>query len=313
MRTLLLTIFISISALLKSQAYVPFPTDSVKWTDGGGSYSSCRPNTPSPCCIEREIVIEKDTLISGVVYHKLLGYPIGYPGCGNPFYSLITYPVFVAGYFRNDSANKKVYYKEDPNSNEVLLYDFDLVLNQRYPDTYLMDSLNNLANLPYRYREYYVFKISTGSYFGSNRNVYHLAENYPYRDTIELVEGIGASSGFLNTLLFTELSYFQYSSGQCWRGLDKNLQPCALTVGEVELINNEIEPWAYYYNSSSQSIEFTAVQPITQLFIYNLSGQKVGEYRPQADQVSVNLKKGIYLLQAIDQDGSLHSGKLAVN
>jgi len=305
MKTLLLTIFIFASTFSSAQVYAPFPTDSVKWTDGSRSTGPNPPCTISPCCRETEYVIEKDTLIAGRIYHKLLNYTTQDPSCGSPTVSPIRFPVFVNGFFRNDTASKKVWFKEFPTSVDTLLYDFDLSLGQIYPETFIA--------VPGKTSR--VDSIKMDTFFGEVRRIYYINDTLigVPSETIELIEGIGASTGFLNSMEPVGLGYNYYFIGQCWRGLDESLQSCDLTVGIAEQHAAKDKDWNYHYNATTQSIVISEGTKVTQLKIYDLSGKQVGDYRLESAQVNVNLKQGIYLLQAIDTEGNFYGGKLAIN
>ena len=308
MRYPILLAFLCFFSITYSQSYAPIPTDSVYWIEGsygGGSVAWNR------------IVVQGDTIINGQTYHVLIGYLSSQmnalPSSPNPFMPITRYPAYHEGYFRNDSVNKKVYFKRYPNSNEVLLYDFDLILNQKYPDTYLMDSLGT-PGFAYRYRDYYVDSISTASYFGNNRNVYHLVESCLGGEKVDLIEGVGASSGFLNMMFFITLGYDQFSLGQCWKGLNRSLIPCSLfLVGEDEKSPSTKAKWEYHYDHLNGRIIIDGKRSILQISIFTISGQRIGLFRPESNAFNVNLERGIYLLQAIDEKGNIFSGKLPVN
>jgi hypothetical protein len=274
----------------------------VKWIDGFRAPNGC---TPTPCCTKTEYLIEKDTLIANLLYHKLVKYFTNQAGCGNPLFPPTIFPVEDAVYFRNDSSNRKVWYKEFPNSTDTLLYDFDLILNQIYPNTFISANLGAKR----------VDSIRTDTFFGEARKVYFLNDTLfglP-SETIELVEGIGANSGFLNEMALVGLGFNLFSLGQCVKGFDKDLQPCALTVGIIEQNTLNVNDWKYYYNTTTHSIVISGDTVITQLKVNDLSGRQVGEYRPESDQVNVKLNQGIYLLQAVDIEGNFYSGKLPIN
>lgn len=193
MRILLIFLFaLFISSETFSQTFIPFPSDSVIWTDGSQSVQS--PCSPAlACCSWTDYLIVKDTLIANLIYHKLLAFDHSHKGCGNPNFSQVNHPQRAAGFFRNDSVNQKVWYRSSSSLADSLLYDFDLQVGSQYPTTYLT------ANLGVTY---IVDSIKQGIYYGQNRNEYYLSDSSSGLQKVVLIEGIGGSSGFLNPIVW---------------------------------------------------------------------------------------------------------------
>jgi hypothetical protein len=108
------------------QQYYPFPTSNAFWLDG----MSTGPNDDPGWCANFQHTITGDTVINSIAYHKLdksVVYHF-YPFIGMCVFdsTIASSPNSYQGAFREDSSLKKVYYIPANDSNEVLMYDFDL-------------------------------------------------------------------------------------------------------------------------------------------------------------------------------------------
>ncbi|MCD4747660.1 MAG: hypothetical protein K8R58_15300, partial [Bacteroidales bacterium] len=126
-------LFIFYSAEAQTNVYHPFPDSNVVWV--GTSWYNYPPT--DVIYNDYNLYISGDTIIGSNIYHKL--YQNGYiwATCPPPGYY---YFGQYFGAFRQDSANKKVYFFE--NGNDTLAYDFNLNIGDTLPVTCL-NVLNN--------------------------------------------------------------------------------------------------------------------------------------------------------------------------
>jgi hypothetical protein len=131
MKKLLLLIFLSFSFRLFAQpnAYRPFPEDSALWI-----VDWVTPHNNPP--ILRDVyIMHGDTIFNNVSYNKIYkesnvyNYPYG-PSTVSSAYKYI-------GAMRQDSTNKKVFFRSDTMSTDTLLYNFNLKIGDTLSATYL--------------------------------------------------------------------------------------------------------------------------------------------------------------------------------
>ena|SRR5690554_4493556 len=176
--------------IAEAQTYIPFPTNNSSWVE---SRTFRRQGFPTYVnCFQMLTRIDQDTIMSGLQYHRLYQVFIDYTDhtqCISNTYDSIMY---YGGYIRNDSLNKKVYFKLSPSSPDTLLYDFDLKLGQLYPSTYLSyanpsldsDSVIRIDSIYINSRWHKRFTLTKNKNNCNNSSTYYL------------IEGVGSSSGF---------------------------------------------------------------------------------------------------------------------
>lgn len=125
----LILIFCQIAVFGQSNIYHPIPESNAMWREYFGGYQVN--------CADYQLSISGDTLINGINYHKLNYFGVVHytditGNCLSGFHGPYSYD---EGAFRNDSLNKKVYYWNAVDG-EQLLYDFNLNLNDKLPQTY---------------------------------------------------------------------------------------------------------------------------------------------------------------------------------
>jgi hypothetical protein len=107
----------SLNAKSQTSVYHPFPDSSAIWNFECGLFCFMGSTVEN-----YSIVISGDTTINSVTYHKLT----------TPYIQAVMLGTCTANYagykgaFRNDVANKKVFYVPPSNSIEQLLYDFTM-------------------------------------------------------------------------------------------------------------------------------------------------------------------------------------------
>ena len=122
--TVFLLVFFLLVTICKSQTYTPFPDSNAVWkvvwfTFPGQYYEE-----------HFEYFTDGDTLLYDTLYTKIK--KIEY----NVFCSLDTISIEYAGAFRNDTANKKVYYIQVFPPIKKILYDFSLNVGDTVPHSF---------------------------------------------------------------------------------------------------------------------------------------------------------------------------------
>ena len=131
-------IFIALSLIVigktSGQTYQGFPTGDGYWKVEYGYVSCLDIHQVSMVCSQYQYIFSGDTMINYQIYHEInlsgrdrnhidetwTYWDSGYHGC-----------------YRNDLTNKVVFYIPKDSLNEVLLYDFNLNLNDTLPETYV--------------------------------------------------------------------------------------------------------------------------------------------------------------------------------
>lgn len=210
------------------------------------------------------------------------------------------------GYFRNDSVQKKVWLKLAGLANEVLLYDFDLLVGDTVPTGYFDDPTVPVINV--------VDSIYAENYGGIVRTVYRINRIGPCSDPkVYLIERIGSKSSFLKPL--GNCGNFGVSSVLCF-SLDSLIvlvnnnvtiqPPCGLLTsiakrkstmkGQIQISPNPTQGAVYI--ATSQGIEQTQV--------FNLQGQVVKKFNFPSTTIDIgDLNRGVYFLKI-----ELHNGQV---
>lgn len=136
MRTLLTTVSAIVSSLCVAQLpYRPLPTADAEWTE----YHSWTQGWDDTTCY-RVISSGADTLIAGVLYHRLMTQ--GTCSHQSLLFGITSFtePLTDLWYFREDSAARQVIVYDTTIQGEVILLDFSIA-SGAYPATYLSDYL----------------------------------------------------------------------------------------------------------------------------------------------------------------------------
>lgn len=160
--------------------YTPFPEEAAVWHVAFWE-SDCP--IPFPCQFN-QYSYNGDTVITGLLYHNL---SFTYKALGQIF------ETGIIGYIRQDSSEKKVFYLPSGESNEYLLYDFNLNVGDIYPKTFNTIGISDTL---------FVFQIDSLLLNGDYRRFYKLIPPRITGDTLLVIEGIGCTSGLINTISY---------------------------------------------------------------------------------------------------------------
>lgn len=286
-----------------AQAYKPFPTQNAVWNYNYRTHGIC--NT---CCQDYSYSIEKDTLIHGMIYQKIIKQGVYYlntiytGSCTDTVTSTFQEN---AGYIRNDSVNKKVFFNDASMANDTLLYDFNISLGDTLASTY---SFNNQGP------NYYICDtIYSANINGIPRKVFGFTDWYPFvaYPRLVLIEGIGFVDGLFSN---THNSLAVTVKLQCFK--ENNVVAYPDTVNSCDLIT-QLSEQNYGQGKISLfpnpildklELEFNNDSKIQNIQVLNLLGreQNITWKKSSNTQYQLNtsyLSKGIYLIQLITNQG----------
>ena len=288
--------FISCSlASAQTSAYHPFPDSNASWCILTGCLDgSC--NGDYGYIVDR---LMGDTIVDGMLYHKVQEtyFPSSNNNCCTPPLGL------GSGYLREDTANRKVYWRVDSMGQDTLLYDFSLQIG---------DTLNGLMGscpIPW------VVQTIDSTIVGSD---YHKRINFD-ADTcngFSIIEGIGSTQGLTNC----PYSPFEMATIlQCVTVADELVYSlvCGSALNPCEGLSNII---SMPYVQRTSNVQVTP-NPTTGLLrldgpvgqapfevtVMDMAGQVVDKKMIPALPAIINvssLSKGAYSLRIIQRDGN---------
>jgi|AntAceMinimDraft_17_1070374.scaffolds.fasta_scaffold01572_4 hypothetical protein len=286
------------------QVYHGFPTIDGYWKVQYGYVSCVDIHGVSDICSEYQYIVTGDTLINTELYRK-----ISLSGQDrNPIDETWTY--WNTGYhgcYRNDLAHKKVFYVPKDSINEILLYDFNINLNDTLPETFV-----------YNQSEFSIIIVDNiDSVLVNNIYLkrYHL-DNAGFGQKY-LIEGIGSTLGLLSPitpffeqhydlLCFKnnqdELYYFENDSTDCH--LITDIKDEYFLMNNIHLFPNPAHNRFTVENKLNRSILIEVYDPI---------GQRVKVTKGQNSMTTINisdLRIGIYLVKISSEGIQIKTEKL---
>lgn len=167
----------TISIVLYTQKYVPFPSENANWSQVKYYMGVC----DFPCKYQYKIL--GDTLINSTIYHKIYRQNDSLASDLNAFYW---------GALRENE--KKIYFKYKDCNNEIRLYDFSKnvgdTLNNLYSEMNLCNSIS--------YKSSIITAIDSILIDGSYRKSFHL--DAVFNGNL-WIEGIGCTNGLFNPVI----------------------------------------------------------------------------------------------------------------
>ena len=317
MKTLITIVLCTLSSILfiRAQSYVPFPEQNAVWSNFISDEGQQGKGDGS--CSNSNIYTNGDTIINGKKYIKLLEEKVHFIHFGNicHFSPDTTKPVEWSsfGFLRNDTVNKKVYYRKQGTNSDTLLYTFDLNIGDTLPRTYI----NHKFNQNNTFVGYIVDSVFIESYGGVNRKVFVLNKSGSRQYT--LIEGIGSVRGlfsYRSTRVSTTGNY-EYNlncltvNNQLVYG--SSGANCQLTSIN-ELDNKQSGDLNVYPNpvKNQFKIETTQRLKIKEIELFDLTGKSVRIYNSNQLEFSVKgITPGVYILR-IEETNKLYTKKLIV-
>ncbi len=207
------------------------------------------------------------------------------PGTSDYYYSVNNY-----GFLREDTLNKKVFFKRDNILNEeILLYDFNIVV----ADTFKGNN-QSLVVLS-------ADSISINNHF--NKRI-KLKNSYSFNsDTIIWIEGIGSLNGlfYLNDGLFDQNQLLCYwKNNNLLYSLNNPLYQCLFALMTDLSETKTIKDISIFPNPTMDIINFNNIENIAEIAIYDIQGKNIMTNKIIKEKSFIDLKSlsnGIYILQ----------------
>ncbi|MCD4773646.1 MAG: T9SS type A sorting domain-containing protein [Bacteroidales bacterium] len=306
-KILLFTIIIFfLGGKTNAQIYQGFPTIGGYWKVEYGNISCVDIHGVSDVCSEYQYVVTGDTLINAELYRKinLSGHD------RNPIDETWTY--WNSGYhacYRNDLINKKVYFIPKDSLYEILLYDFNLSLNDTLPDTYIYNKDENYIVT--------IDQIDSIQLPDIYLKRYHLSENAGFGGKY-LIEGIGSTFGLFSPI---ELFFEQHYDLLCFKNYQENLYYFKNDSTDCDLITNiskvsqEIDRIKIYPNPVNDYLIIDNSLFGENLFveIFNNTGQRIKTINNVKSRLSLNLsnlKSGLFLVRISSDSVQIKTRKI---
>lgn len=299
-------------ACAQTSVYHPFPEANAFWSEHVSG-------VPFEICDKDQYILTGDTAINGVTYQKLRYYVKRYYLHQNLCLYYGSYRIydFYKGAIRNDIAGKRIWFMEANHSNEKVLYDFDLNLNDILPPSFINDP--NFSPGTYNIVKS-VDSVLVGAVYHSR---YGLAiSNHPGNIYVYLIEGVGSTFGLFGSFGLLNPEFEIHSYLECLSVSGQAVYPdasvsCPSIITEVVNIEKD-EIFSIFPNPMQEfaSIRLPANVNQADLTIYDFSGKRVAFYKSIRDNQILNrvgLPNGIYICHFEFGNGKFVSSKLIIN
>ncbi len=294
---LLLLISILVQVDMFGQEYKPFNFEDGIWICDRKLYGE------TPMRSKEQYYIEDDTLINGILYHKLIKYSI------NTEYEPGTEPVMFFGYYgaiRNlDNKQVEIIYNWDVGDEPRIIYDFSLFVGDTIKIGYGS-----------QYYEYYdnpliVKSIDSIEYCGNYHKRFNLNDTTFASIPVSLIEGIGFTIGLIEPYFyqFEELSllicYTERNNAEC--------EDCELLLSNKMIYsNNDIK---VFPNPNTGFINIHSEKLIIRYEIINDYGQIIileDKIRNNDLNINTHLSNGKYILKIETIDQKIFTSKIII-
>jgi hypothetical protein len=284
-----LLLLFSLKGFSQTNTYTPFPEDSALWIS---EYI-----TPQSPYNRNNYIMYGDTIMNGIQYNKLFSEVNIYKGPFIPPSNGI--PTFIGG-LRQDTPNKKVYFKSVNLPKDTLLYDFNLQVGDTLPPSYVTNYLPKPT---------IIASIKDTLINNKLHKKYSFKNSLPF--TGFMVEGVGSGSTLFN--------FFDYFEGgdklQCFK--TSNISEFSQVPGYI------YDPCSYYFNTTTgvknqSKLSFSIYPTLTdgllniepqpqKIIITNIIGEQV-MVLPSTTLIDISSKpNGIYIIQAITGYGPMYA------
>jgi len=312
----LFLLFLSMVFVSKSNSqttvYHPFPTGNAYWRESSEGYQCC--------CSDYQYMLKGDTLIGNYTYQKveqsgvmLDNNPGGWCITGGYSYFFKYYK----GSIRNDIPDKKVYFFPSDETNEQLLYDFNLALH----DTL---SLSYIYTQNWYGSDYFICVESIDSVLvgGEYHKRYGIATTYDIQNIYAyLIEGVGSTYGLFGSI-FTLWPPFEFGSFlECFSVdgepvLTGDPTSCLLVTSSE--IAEKLVSCSIFPNPMKEASSILLPGSIQQadLVVIDMCGREVMSYKGIMNGSMIyrnQLKQGIYFYHFDVHNAIICSGKLILD
>lgn len=295
MKNTLISLLLLINLQTFSQEYISFPSSNAVWFNYSYEATGSGGNG-----IRKEhyfILLDETFTIENEEYNKLIfrGYNHYYVN-GGLDHSVFHDDIFIGG-TRQNISERRVFYYDNEDNQEYLLYDFDLKVGDTLEYAYNMDNDYSLVVL-------FTDSILLG---GEYRKRFQFT-NYGEYD-LYLIEGIGSTTGLFNWLP-NDLHL------QCFRHNGESIYPDGETC-EVLEINEMMHTHINVYPNPASSY-ITVCQKskgLKKIELYDSLGKRV-KFVSSNEIISIinvaDLNKGIYFLNIKEDGNQVYSEKLII-
>ncbi len=283
----------------QTNVYHPFPDSNAVWVESDWYADTQNFWTVTT---DENVFINGDTVQGNFTYHKVYSNTYAYCSCGWPpgYY---TYGIY-KGAFRNDWANKKVYFLIS-GGKDTLAYDFNLTVGNYLPASYI-----NYANSN---KVIAIDSVLVGNSY-HKRYVLNIANfnNVNYA----LIEGIGSTLGLFDHITApfesgSDLWCVRINNNIVWKYT--NSYVCSLlsateipNPSSIQILPN---PSNGIFIVRSNGVEVRSIE------IYNTLGEKIHRQIITSANQPINLSshpKGIYYLRLVTRSGAAVAGKIVI-
>lgn len=302
-RIVLILIVLVFSLPLFSQEYIPLPEEDGFWkVEHWGP--DCFDQEPyGGLCSKSQTYLEGDTVINGISYNKIYENGMSFHSYPNP--TSYWGPLY-RGCYRNDIANKKVFYIRywDTQNEEVLLYDFNLEIGDTI-QTYLTTDIGSID--PKIVEEIDSVLISSVNDTYAKR--YKLSD---YLLDLYIIEGLGSMGGLVDQILEgfeydNKVICFQNDNDDLnWDNGGNNSCDIISSVYEPKLTNTNLR---LSPNPAANHIEVLLKDAMNSsnplINIYQINGLLVQSIPMRSTSVNLNIEdyhSGVYIIE-IESDG----------
>jgi len=295
MKQLLVFILFLLCTVSYGQNYIPLPTDT------GTVWRAIQ--TDINYCNETQYQIVGDTIINSTTFQKIMITSIQ-RNPGSICRGVVSIsPDTTNVYFRNDSVNRKVYFRTPNMNKDTLLYDFDLAIGDTLQPTYITRNYDTIV----------VDSIRIDTIAGQQRRIFvtSLSRNCP--TNFEFIEGIGSNKGLLQPFTcFISPAYYL----NCMSINGKTIYPDSTTScnlitsledrGTKKVIQLLPNPTTGVFNiPKNENLNF--------IQLFNMQGQLVTSVPPQSNsptRIHIESSLGMYFVQLQFKDGSVQTQKV---
>jgi hypothetical protein len=278
----------SSSLLVSAQTYVPMPLSNAKWTEGYSTWHYER---------HANIATTTDTTYNGQTYIGML-----YSTGGG----------YVGGY-RED--NKIVYYLPPNDTQEVVLYDFNVALGDTVSHWWMATtSIDYDPNNPAVVTISGIDSMLVGTTY---RKIYYVTNDTIGMTGTSVVEGIGNLSGLLSAWSIGHLEYnieltcFRINDTIIWQPDVRGFCTDTTVVGVSEL---DFPTLQIYPNPTADLVYIqTPEANIYNILIVNALGQQLGAQKINANNAEISLSHlpdGVYYLQVANEAKRVQTHKI---
>jgi len=295
------------SITINAQDYIPMAIEGAQWViykehedpDGLPPYDYYPPFNDHYFGYR----IEGDMTINDVDYKKV--YRRDFTPLNPNTNDFVTGPFVITneylfGVIRDDIVNRKVYGIKFCNENyiypdwcncdeEILMYDFDMNVNDYYPNSCLFDIAYG--------DNFYIGEIVYQNIVGEIRQVHRIYDSLGDTNLLRMFEGMGSNAGLFEGLCYFECNPKTFLSLYCVGTNNECLQDFLLDTNE-QYLNNKIK---IYPNPTSEILNIDLKISLDyKVQIFNIYGKRVFNKQFFQSYISIdisNFTNGVYFVK----------------